>query len=570
MRVLSSRSTYSPVSKCRRGRRRGQRGQVAPLVAIFAILLLAAAALATDLSVTTNLKRSLQNQTDAAALAAAQRLPSAPSGSEQQNATATALSLLHNTFPWPTSGQTWSGANWSSNLAGQGCGGGACSVTVCGGIDPAGATCTATVNQAGLLPFALTVNTPPKTAATGVLVYGGDHYVEVVMQQEEGTFLAGALGISTLVDGAHSVAYHFAPGQPFPFALYSRTYVQSGNDGEVISGNIYADRYVQPQSSGLAEVCAGTYVNSNGQTEDGDIFLGYPQADDGAAYNPTTDPGQSTMTHGSPIQDGGCTGSPSQVGMTGAPVSNADCAYAYSGNQSGSAIKFDATDGACEADPAIQPPTVAPLPDVPTYPAAQTYCGNSQGVVGGQFQPGLYGSIQSCNGSGQPVLNISASTGASGLAPGIYEIDPGKNTNGCDVTLDGSITSLPGVTFYLMNGAGICMTIPSGVTITQTPYNANNGYAGDGIYDVISDNVANPSITLTSGGGGSTSGIWSLTGTIWLPTGTIIINNKTALEDQGQIVVDTWNDQSGYHPNPSVSYNPAYAPPQQEALRLVQ
>ena len=547
----------------RRSRRRGQSGQVAPIVGLFAILLLAAAALATDLSVTTNLKRSLQNQTDAAALAGAQQLPASPQPADQQNATATALSLLHNTYPWPTSGQTWSGPNWSSNLASLGCGGGACSVTICAGIDPAGVPCTATVTPTGVLPFTLTVNTPPKSAATGVLTDSSDnydHYAEVVMQQEEGTFFAGVLGVSTSVDGAHSVAYHFAPNQAFPFALYSRTFVQTGNDGEVISGNIYADRYVQPQSSGHAEVCAGTYTNSSGQTLNGDVFLGYPQADDGAAYNPTTDPGQSTMTHGSPIQDGGCTGSPSQVGMTGSPTTDSECAAGYAANQSGSSIKFDPTDQACEADPAIQPPTVAPPPSLPTVPVS---CGSP---AGGVFQPGVY----SCNASGQPVLDISTSNGATGLQPGIYVITPGKNTKGCDVTLDGSIDSLPGVTFYLEGGAGICMSIASGATITQTAYNSGSGKAGDGVYDVLSDNVANPSITLTSSGGGSNSGIWQPTGTIWLPTGTITINNKTALEDQGQVTVDTWNDQSGYHPDPSVTYNPNVTPPQDEVLRLVQ
>src|SRR5487761_1214591 len=154
--------TFPPTLSRRRSRRRGQSGQVAPIVGLFAILLLAAAALATDLSVTTNLKRSLQNQTDAAALAAAARLPASPQGRDQQDATATALSLLHNTYPWPT----------------------------------------------------------------GVLTDSQDHYVEVVMQQEEGTFFAGVLGVSISVDGAHSIAYNFAPNQPFPFALYSRTFVQ--------------------------------------------------------------------------------------------------------------------------------------------------------------------------------------------------------------------------------------------------------------------------------------------------------------------------------------------------------
>ena len=37
--------------------------------------------------------------------------------------------------------------------------------------------------------------------------------------------------------------------------------------------------------------------------------------------------------------------------------------------------------------------------------------------------------------------------------------------------MDGSITSLPNVTVYLKGGAGICVTVGSGVTISETPYN---------------------------------------------------------------------------------------------------
>jgi hypothetical protein len=106
------------------------------------------------------------------------------------------------------------------------------------------------------------------------------------------------------------------------------------------------------------------------------------------------------------------------------------------------------------------------------------------------------------------------------------------------------------------------------VVIGQTPYNAGTGAAGDGRYVVLSDNAQNPSIALASGGGGSVSGTWSVTGVIWLPSGSITIGNKVALEDQGQIVVNAWNDQGGYHQNASVTYNAALAPAQKEVLEL--
>ncbi|HEX4756224.1 MAG TPA: hypothetical protein VH661_10830, partial [Candidatus Dormibacteraeota bacterium] len=140
----------------------------------------------------------------------------------------------------------------------------------------------------------------------------------------------------------------------------------------------------------------------------------------------------------------------------------------------------------------------------------------------------------------------------------------------CDVTMDATITSLPGVTFYLKGGAGICITIPSNGIITQTPFLKGDGSPGDGRYIAYSDGVGNPSITLISGGGGTISGIWSITGVVLLPSGSVTINNKTALEDDGQVIVNTWNDQSGNHLNPSVSYNSSIAGVQREVLQLAE
>jgi hypothetical protein len=44
---------------------------------------------------------------------------------------------------------------------------------------------------------------------------------------------------------------------------------------------------------------------------------------------------------------------------------------------------------------------------------------------------------------------------------------------------------------------------------------------------------------------------------------------KDSLEDSGQMLVNTWNDTSGYHLNPSVTFNGGYAPSQPESLQLV-
>jgi Putative Flp pilus-assembly TadE/G-like len=534
------------------GRRGGpERGQMLPMLAVFSTVLVGAMALAIDLSVTTHYKRTLQNVTDAAALAGARQLPVNPTLLDEMNATRAALTVVHNSYQWQTGG-----ANWVNLLLDPGCPalGTQCSVTICAGLS--GSTpCTETVSPGSAMPFVLTVNAPPLSAA--VAQYNGDaHRVEVSMRQKGATFFAGLLGQSDQ-DASESVALHFAAGQPFPFALYSRTYVSAGNQGEVIDGNIYADRYLAPQSSGQAGICAAP--QSTGAP--GFVYLGYPQLGDGTP--PYQGDGQSTVTHAPTIGDGVACGSSSNpasaVSMSANPRSamnpSAYCAAGYPGDASGAAISFDDTDGACEVDPALLPPPVAALPNLPSY--ATTVCG-SAGIAGLLYQPGEY---RCSSGAALTVDHL--------LAPGIYEIDAGA-TGGCDVVLSGAITTLPGVTFYLKGGAGICATIPSGVTIVQTPYNAGTGDPGDGRYAVLSDQVAAPSLTLRSSGSGSSSGAWNMTGVIWMPTGTVTINNKVALEETGQVVVGTWNDQSGNHPNPAISYNASFAPEQNEALQLAE
>jgi Putative Flp pilus-assembly TadE/G-like len=531
-------------------RRRAERGQIVPLVAIFALLLMATMALAADLGVTTAYKRSLQNVTDAAALAGAKQLPATPVLSDEQKATQVALQVVHNSFPWAVGVGSW----WTPLVTAGTVSGSQVSVTVCAGMTTT-TLCTANVSKGTATPFVLTVNAPP--LATNIAQYRGlASDVEVIMQQQAGTYFAGFVGQGPNQDGAQSIGHHFAPNQPFPFALYSRTVIQAGNQGETIAGNIYADRYLAPQDNGHAGICAGPSTNPvTGVTSPGYIFLGYPQQDDGTP--PYQNDGQST-SRGDPIIDGAtCPTGSGVVGMSGNNVSAAGCSGAYTGSASGSVLSFDAADGACEANPAIQPPQVA-TPTPPTY--SGTVC-KQQGLSGASYQPGEY----TCPNQGTSLVIDHP------LVGGIYEVDAGSRSGGCDVTMDGTITSLPGVTFYLKGGAGICITIPSGVTITQTPFLAGTGTdPGDGRYIAYSDGVGNPSITLNQSGGGSTSGIWSIKGVILLPSGSVTINNKAALEDDGQIIVNTWNDQSGNHLNPSVSYNASVAGLQKEVLQLAE
>ena len=556
----------------RPGRRAGERGQMVPLIALFAVVLLGCTAIATDLSVSTHYKRNLQNVTDAAALAGAKQLPITASASAQVTATKAALALLHNTFAWTEGGSATPAA-----LAASGCNSGSlqCSVSLCAGLTVAGCT---TVPAGSNQPFSLTVNTPPKTALNTTfnssnLSTDPNYYqrVEVIMHQQSGGFFSGIFGVSSEVAGAQSVAWHFASGQPFPFALYSRTVIQDGNSPEIIQGNIYAQRYLAPQGNGQAAICAGPDPSGNA----GYIVLGAPQApdsgyaNDGQNGNPKVKPGADPLTDGfsptcSPIGAG-------VVAMSGNPISNAGCAAAFGGEVSGSQITFDSTDQACEANPALSVPNVAALPNIPAY--ASTQCQSTPSATITPWATATTAKAFFCNGNKQPSLNITA--GITTLTPGIYEILPSGNAP-CDVTIDGTGPALTGVTFYLINGAGICTSESSGVTITQTPYcgtcsNPDGATPGDGVYDILSDNSGNnPTVSMQGSGGGSSSGIWQMTGVIWLPTGTVNISNKNALEDTGQILVNTWNDQSGNHNNPSVTYNGPNSPAQQEQLKLVE
>jgi Flp pilus assembly protein TadG len=561
--MIFQRAYPRPAADRRIGhRRRGERGQMVPLMALFFVVLIGAMAIATDLSVSTHYKRNLSNIADAAALAGAALLPAAPALSDEQAATTAALTLLHNSIPWtPNAG--------ASVLAASGCSGSQCSVTVCAGMTSATSPCTTNVTPPSGTKFVLTVNAPPKTAVVAAYNSSLDpdykNRIEVLLHQQSGAFFTGLFGSSSDQDGAQAVAFHYAPNQPFPFALFSSTVVGDGNSPEIINGNVYASRYLAPQSDGKAAICSAPWTDSQGATHPGFMVLGAPQgldagyANDGQSSNPKVPPGSDPILEGvncSAIGSG-------TVGMSASPGNTADCQAAYPGNTGTASLVYDSIDQACEANPAIAPPFVATPPNIPVYSNAQTYC-DTQGVSGGKYQPGDY----RCN-NGSTSLTLS-SANASGIAPGIYEIEAGSNSGGCDVMIDGSITQLTGVTFYLKGGAGICANPASGTSITQTPYNSGSGQAGDGRYAILSDNVGNPAITMNTGGSGSTSGVWNVYGVIWLPTGTVNIGNKDSLVDSGQVIVNTWNDTSGNHQNPSVTYNAGYAPAQPEKLQLVE
>lgn len=558
-------------------RRRSERGQMVPIVALFAVVLLGCTAIATDLSVATHYQRSLQNISDAAALMGAKQLPAKVQSSDQATAAMWALRIIHNALPWNVAG-SWA----STTVSNAGCGGATpqCSVTLCAGL--ATSACTAgwqTVTPTSGEPFNLTVNTPPKQSA----LYSNSsdpHYlqrVEVVLHQRSGGYFSGIFGVSSNTAGSLSIAYHFAPNQPFPFALFSNTVIGDGNSPEIIAGNVYANRYLSPQANGHAAVCAEYDQYGN----PGYIVLGSPQyGDSGYANDGQYNDNSNVQANAATIQDGpgiatDC--SNIQTGYVGMSGSSGNCASAFSGIVASGNIGVDANGDACEARPALTIPQVVSPPDIPNYYVngnPTTQCAAPPPSV---LDPTL--GIFRCLGGSANSLVINSSVTA--MKPGIYEVLPAAKTKGCDVLVDGTFTNLTGVTFYLMQGASMCVnpadstTTPNPNPIVQTPACVtsgcpNNPSPGDGVYAVLSDNSLNPTITMSTAGGGTVAGVWQVQGTIWLPTGTVNVSNKDALQDYGQILVNTWNDTSGDHQNPSVTYNQSNSAPQREVLQLVQ
>jgi hypothetical protein len=521
-----------------RRKNRNEHGQMVPIFALVSVIIFGVSALAIDLSVQTHFRRNLQNVTDSAALAGARDLPISPAQADRVSAVADALTVVHNSFPWTTAGSGWA-------------------LTQASAFCSNGASCSGTLAKpAGEPDITVTVNTPPLQVAD-TSQRGDVHRLEVIVSQVAHNGFGGVIGQATGTDAASAVAYHFAANQPSGFALFSKTYVASGNQHELIEGNMYVARYIQPQAAGHSTVCAAPDSSGN----PGYIVLGAAQkGDTNPPYQPSTDPGQADtpqdQNNDNPVVHTACTPDTSlasgSVDQSGTATTAAGCAAALPFVQT--ALTYNAYTATCEANPALAVPVVASIspPASPPYPQ---YCGTG-GLSGGTYQPALY----SCTGNNQSALTIN---GSNGLAPGIYEIKHNSTcNNSCyDLTISGSSVNLSGVTFYLEGGATI--GIIGGVAVTQSPYNSGSGLASDGKYLIVSDNAGNPTLQLSNIGTHYTG-----YGAIWLPTGSVVTDTNAYLNIVGQALVGNWDVQSGDHPNPDVTYASGWAPPQQEVLRI--
>jgi hypothetical protein len=558
-------------------RRSAERGQMIPILAIMSAVLFGMTALAADLSLQTGTRRTIQNATDAAALAAAVDLTTLPSTQQQRyNGAVDALALLHDQLKFGTNGSfgpdahSWALAAISSQSSCAPTSGSSCDVDY--------------VPAAPNNNFDIVMHSPPHDSAGGY--NGKDLYYEIELRETNGTqFARVGAGVNQTVTGAHSIAYHTPAGTKFGYALWANSVVQSGNDGEIISGNVYAYRNVLPQSSGHAGICV-----------DGALILGDPQAPNPV---PSPDPaaGQNqqaniTPTSGRVIQQvNGCInggGNPTVAGGDVGQVDNPGSCVSFPGITLPANSYYDGppinTNGTrtCVAKPDVQVPSMgSPTPPTTT----NTGCFASPPNGQSQYQPGIY---TGCTANNATQLSVTAD-----LASGNYEIahNPNCSYPSCyDLSFSGLSepstcatydaahgsnyaatyqTCLDGVTFMLLPGATVgfdhgatVMSWPPPTSFQQT---TKNSY--DSVYPLWFAPAAVPAydqIVLRNGS------LWNTAGTIYGPDSNANVDQNSRLTVDGQALVNSWEVQSGFHSNPDITYDAARLASQREVLRLVE
>jgi hypothetical protein len=539
-----------------RSRRSKERGQMIPLAGLMSVVILGAGALAVDLTLQTHDRRSLQNVSDAAALAAAQDLVD-PGGSTVQTGRITAvtdaLKVLHTELGFPIPNANYA-AQWAQS----------------GNCNNGGSVCYADNVTAGEYTFSIDV--PPKTADQyGQGAYNADsHYVEVTLRRTTGNpGFAGVVGAPTGTTGAHSVAYHLVPGTAFGFALWANTVVSTGNEIENVTGDAYAYRDINPQSHGQAGFC----VSKNADGSGGHLVLGAPQYPN-AVPSPDPASGQPQQYVVSPnghdpdvlqfVLSCAIAGA-GQIAQE-APMG---CPTSVQGVTLGSGTYTDTSyTKACVASPAITAPTLTGPTD--NTSASNPLCAPNI-ANGGSFSPGYY----ACTGNGQTAITVHHT-----MSQGIYHVKHNPNAS-VDVAIDGTAVSpdpaalncptsgystyMCGVTFVLEAGAVISLSGNSATAII-TPYNPAGGSLNDGKYPVYSP-LGTSGSTINVSNNGATM---AMTGTVYMPGGSVNVGQNAYVFIQGQAIVNVWNVQSGNHPNPDVFWDGGRAASENEVIRLVE
>ena len=520
-----------------RRRHAGQRGQSVAIIALSATVLVGVTALAVDLSVQTHYRRNLQNVTDAATLAGVRDLSTTASQSQRITAATDALKTVHTVMQWPTFS-----VNWISQSLAQG-----------GTCNAGGSTCDVDVTPPSPYDnFDVQIHVPPKLT-TNAAYKGQWGYVEVQLTEKTTNGFAGVIGLGKSTEGGRSVAYHNGPAQPFGFALYAKSVVASGNDGEHVVGNVYAGRNINPQSGGHAGFCTdnGGYVifgspqkGDSGYTGDGQYDI-LPKSADVVQTQSSCASSTSGTVNQTTTTPTTCNG---QI-VSGLTISGG----------------YNSFIDACVANPPIDAPTLN-SPPYSSSTQAQMQAGGTpycltSGKSSGKYQPGYY----AC--SSGTSLSVDAP-----LAPGVYVIDhlAGNNckAKSCfDLDFSGVSSTLQGVTFVLLDGASLGVEKNAQVSIDPfTGCNPIPGDTDDCFYPIYASAGSASEIDVVD-----TGTTLTLYGTFYAPGAAVNVDSNAYIDiAAGQAIVSDWNVQSGFHTNPDITYSNNLAAPQTEILKLVE
>ncbi|MFN2452229.1 MAG: Tad domain-containing protein [Candidatus Dormibacteria bacterium] len=503
------------------------------ILALMAAVIFGGVALAVDLGVQTHHRRSLQNSSDMAALAAARDVPGIGAlAAAQQSAADDAVRSLK------TQG-IWGGGGTPAN---NGCGGRAL-----------GGYCFATSYTTADGSYSVNFSTPPLTprntstippapgpnpAPAFQTTYLTANYVEVDLSLRSANAFGNFVGQPQGTAGSHSVAYHWGPGGSYGFALYAQTLVATGNQVEEVRGDVYIGTTYAPQSLGQAALCA-EFVDGTA-APGGHVVFGAPQL-------PGTAPLVNYGAPPGPLPPPPATSCPVGGGLIYAMAPSGSAASgAAAACPAGAGSNWDPTVSLCVANPPIQPPTF-PEPAQRTGPTMQP----APCTINKSTSPGVYevGGPGGCGSS----LTVDFSSGDIKCVSLVLDA-------GATATLQGATQSSPQqpVAPASMTSFGD-PSCPANANGEGAAANRSIVWAAPTAATILED-VASPGCCRE----------YDLSGAVYMPSGTLRARKNAAIEITGQSIVYTWDVQSGNHPNPVVTYAPGVNPTVPEVLRLVE
>jgi len=523
------------------------------ITALMGVVLIGAAALAVDLSMQRNSHRYEQNWGDTAALSGVR---ACASGCNAKTEVQDALQVVLQNSPW-SGVSTW--LTTPDPTSG-------CSATNC--------VVTNLPGPAGFANYLFNVSSPPVSPRNAS--YKTTSYVQVDVNQTLNTKFGNVIGIPITHAISHSIAYSAGPPAPPPYAFFSNTHASSGNNQETIVGDTFVGNGYQPASSGKAGLCvyelSGTGSSDPAESgAEGDEIQEQGHVVFGGPGDPKTYP---TLTSPAPPQ----------------PSYANDMSLCAAGNAAGALLVETVA------------PNVFTAPATNNCPLGATSLQNYTGTwICFQSPPPAPSVVKPDGSNGTKTPSLFPLLCPGGTAKIDYSITPGVYTvpNGCTVTLDfKSGKDINCVSLDLGVGSSVDAKFPPG---ESENYMTDYGYSGPSADTLAKNAIANLTGTHSSipcaganGDNSNRSAIWAdptsaspmpialsnnstgcctdtlVIGTIYLPGQSVVFNSNQALEDVGSVYVGDWNVQSGAHPNPVVTNDPAAGAVLRTDIRIVE